>query len=151
MPDRYGDSDEDVFPSIEAEADVVRRQRLHLSSVPASRLSKEDREAARRSRIEAQQSAAAFRAAGIERCGLCDEDGYTSTGFVCDHVDRRKTYARGRDLVRATMGWKNPTSPTTSGVRQSQRPSQRRTGCGEPNPTRTAAGSSQGRSQAGGR
>lgn len=27
-------------------------------------------------------------AAAISRCSLCDDDGYRSSGTVCDHVDR---------------------------------------------------------------
>ena len=58
-----------------------------------------------RARAEAAQrvSASAARALAIAACDLCDDDGYTPTLSVCDHVDRTETNARGIAAVRAAL------------------------------------------------
>lgn len=46
--------------------------------------------------------------AAIAACTLCDEDGYTPAGRICDHRDRTATHARGIAAVRAALA-KGPT------------------------------------------
>lgn len=139
MPDRYGERDDDD-PPIEADAEVRR----HLTGVPSRRLSAQEREEARQRRISCQLASSGLRAAGIARCLLCDDDGYTRNGMVCDHVDRRGTYSRGRELVRAAMGWAASPAAATTPVRVPQRDSPGRNGRSAPNPPRTGCGTALG-------
>lgn len=153
MPDRYGEREDDDMelpprmecPEIEAMAAQIRRQRSHLTVVRVPKNKREEREVARQQRILDQQTRAVMRAAGIPRCTLCDDDGYTATGLVCDHVDRRHTYARGKDLVRAAMGWTLPIGKPQTATRPPHGSSPGPTGLPEPNPHPRAA---QGRSAA---
>lgn len=39
----------------------------------------------------------------VRACPLCDENGYLTGAFRCDHVDRRETARRGSALVRAEL------------------------------------------------
>jgi hypothetical protein len=48
-------------------------------------------------------SAAEVAAAAIVNCGLCDTDGYTPAGQVCDHIDHRPAAARGMALIREAL------------------------------------------------
>lgn len=41
--------------------------------------------------------------AAIAACALCDPDGYTPAGQVCDHIDHRPAAARGMQLVREAL------------------------------------------------
>lgn len=60
---------------------------------------------------ETAHAQAAARAAAIENCRLCDDDGYVHghPTRVCDHTDRTQTNARGMAALRAEMGWTEPT------------------------------------------
>jgi hypothetical protein len=160
MPDRYGDIDdgdelvEPVEPDPRQEPDAlesalerVRQQRSHLTVVQPARNKREAQEEARRQRVAVQQAKAMMRDAGISRCRLCDDDGYTKNGCVCDHVDRRETYARGRYLVRNAMGWQQSTGTPMTAKNGPSEPAQRRTVPSEPNPTRKRSWGAQEQSQ----
>jgi hypothetical protein len=41
----------------------------------------------------------------INDCQLCDTDGYTPTGRICDHQDHTTPAKRGIAAIRAQMGW----------------------------------------------
>lgn len=45
--------------------------------------------------------------AAINRCTLCNPDGYRGT-TVCDHTDHRPAAQRGMNLIRTIMGWDQP-------------------------------------------
>lgn len=49
---------------------------------------------------------AEVKAEAIAACTLCDLDGYTPVGQVCDHIDHRPAAARGMDLVRQALAKK---------------------------------------------
>lgn len=136
MPDRYGERDED---------DEATEPDRHLAVVP-SRTRREERMQARQERIADQQTWAQIREAGIPGCLLCDDDGYTRNGSVCDHVDRTAVYERGRARVRAAMGWSNPTRSAPTGVTASQRHAPGRTSRSAPNPPPEACEDAQRRS-----
>lgn len=84
MPDRYGDEPADdhpfspLFNSRPTGAESLQRE--------AERI---------------------LRAAEIERCGLCDAEGYLGS-TVCDHRDHAEAAKRGMELVREAMGWQTP-------------------------------------------
>lgn len=64
---------------------------------------REAEQAKARAEAAARAETAAVRARAIAACGLCDDDGYTATHSVCDHVDRTDTNARGMAKVRAAL------------------------------------------------
>jgi hypothetical protein len=53
-------------------------------------------------------SATEVRAEQIAACQLCDDDGYTPAGAVCDHIDHRPAAARGMALVREALQKNSP-------------------------------------------
>lgn len=113
MPNRYGDSDDEEYPGdprlesqrIAEAARLARESRSHLRLVPDAKTRREQIEALRQRRIAEQKAREEARAAGIPDCTGCDDAGYRPSGLICDHVDRTGTVARGRELVRAAMGW----------------------------------------------
>lgn len=151
MPDRYGDSDDDADTmreeyDLEQVAEQARRKRSHLTSVRPTGNSRKDRDEAHRRRVADQLAAADRRVAGIPGCDLCDDDGELPTGFVCDHIDRTMTYARGRYLIRNAMGWDDTPTRLQPSTCPSHRAVTERTGNLDPNhprPCRDAPGRSQ--------
>ncbi len=155
MPDRYGERDDDHdtlqrVPDLEDLAEIARQRRSHLTSGRPPRNTRDAREEVRRQRIAAQLAATEIRAAGIPDCDLCDDDGYTPTGSVCDHTDRSVTYARGRYLIQAAMGWDTPPDPPTPPVEDACSPATGSSGQCEPSSTLTPCRDAPGRSQTGG-
>lgn len=148
MIDRYGERDDaDEHILIEDAVDLVRRSRAHLTAVPSGMTKREAREELRRQRISAQTAAAAARAAGTAACNLCNDDGYTATLMVCDHIDRTDTYRHGSSLVRAMMGWTRTTGTPTAPPQASPGVSQGVTWPDEPHPTQEARRDALGRSR----
>ncbi len=92
MPDRYGDKD-----SNKNLADFADR----ISGPPPGA------DALQR------QAERILRGADIDRCTLCNTDGYRGA-TVCDHTNHAEAAARGMKLIRATMGWKTPQNPAES-------------------------------------
>lgn len=116
MPDRYGDPADpepvvdfdsrrqarDTAAAIENAAQ--QRQRLSESRSVHAPLTRDQSDAARTHRTNTTNQAETHRnTLRIANCQLCDDDGYTPAGQVCDHIDHRPAAARGMQLVREAL------------------------------------------------
>lgn len=63
----------------------------------------------------------------IERCSMCDPDGYKPNRIVCDHVDRTEVAKRGTSKVYAALKI-HPTERPTNAVYEDLVDRQRRLG-----------------------
>lgn len=86
----------------------MAQQKIHAKWLKARQADEAQEERDRK--LEQASLAAEEARVAIALCHLCDENGYAkdqsgvATGaFVCDHVDRRETHARGMALVREEL------------------------------------------------
>lgn len=112
MPDRYGEPNEQPVVDFDsrrkarenaaaAEAALQQRQRLNETRAVHAPLTGTQSAAARNHRNTVTSQADAHRnKLRIANCTLCNNEGYTATLLVCDHIDHAAATEHGRALVR---------------------------------------------------
>jgi len=113
MPDRYGDEDQvgdfDSRRRARESAEAVERARQQRERLGETRtahagLTSQQADAVRAHRHTVTTQAEKRRnQIRIANCQLCDTDGYTPNGVVCDHIDHTETNQRGLAKCRAVL------------------------------------------------